>query len=130
MVVKVLWPEEHSGIADRLFERHGRRLAAPDLLRYEVANVIRHTDRLKPAERPVALANFQALPLRYVPLDDMALGEALHLALEREVTVYDASYAVLANRMGASLITADERFVRRMRDPKVVPLSEDPPEDA
>lgn len=130
MVVKVLWPEEHSDVARSLLRRQADRWVAPDLLRYEVCNTIRKTRALRDAaDRAAALASFLGMPITMLPLDRPMMTEALALALERELTAYDASYAVLARHLGTSLVTADDRFVRKMRDPRVVPLSEDPPED-
>ncbi|MCU7788635.1 type II toxin-antitoxin system VapC family toxin [Pyrobaculum sp. 3827-6] len=40
-------------------------------------------------------------------------GEALRLALERGLSVYDGVYVALARRLGAELYTADQEVVKR-----------------
>lgn len=129
VVVKVLWPEEDSDIVRSMLGR-GRTIVAPDLMRFEVTNVIRFTESLESKDRQPALALFNLLPISFVPSDAELVTDALSIALARNVSAYDASYVAVARRLGTSLLTADEKFVKRMRDPKVVPLSEDPPEDA
>jgi predicted nucleic acid-binding protein len=42
--------------------------------------------------------------------------EAVRLSRLYEVSVYDASYVVLAHSLGALFITADERLVRKMEN--------------
>lgn len=131
MVVKLLWPEEQSEVAESLVERCAGRLAAPHLLSYEVTSVVRHARRAgTTAEREKLLDEFHALPIRQLPLTPELHRQALTLAVEKNTSSYDAAYVILARSLGTSLVTADAKLVRAMRDPKVVPLSEDRPEDA
>ena len=50
-----------------------------------------------------------AFPLRVVPLGSV-VGAALTVAIERELSVYDACYVALAEAAGATLVTADRRL--------------------
>lgn len=130
VVIKVLWEEEDSELAESLFERAGDRLMAPGLLGYEVTSAIRHAKKpFALADREAFLGIFHALPIRQVPGEAALARDALRLALERGISVYDATYVVLARRLRTSLVTADARLVRAMRDAHVVPLAADLPED-
>lgn len=131
VVAKLLWPEPLSDAAAAVFEavRAGRLdVAAPTLLPFEVANAVRYAERLySDAERAEALAVFLGLQIRLVEPSRDVLGAALALALRRGVTVYDAAYYALAKDLGAQLLTADERFAKRVGGEGILLLSAERP---
>ena len=45
------------------------------------------------------------------------MGRAVELARMHDATVYDATFASLAESLGATFVTADERLVRRLEPP-------------
>lgn len=87
-------------------------LHAPSLLPYEVANVIRRqrvAGRLDATQVALVRRELGLLPVEYWPYEALAdrvweLGGAL--------TAYDAAYVALAERLGATLLTADRRLAR------------------
>ncbi len=88
------------------------RAIAPDLIWSEVGNAFRQSVRanlLTPAHADRALSALLQLPLHVQALAPLA-RPALAAALEREISVYDASYVVLAEALGAPLVTADRRL--------------------
>lgn len=115
---KWLVEEEHSDKATaltRLWDDEGRRLAAPQLMSFEVANAL---------HRRVARGDF-AVDVAAGFMDDlMSLGIAFHHgpdlhrgALElasqlQQGAVYDAHYLALAESLDCELWTADRRFHR------------------
>lgn len=60
-----------------------------------------------------SLRNLISLPLNLVSGTDL-LPSALDLALDYDITVYDASYVVLAQDLRFPLITADRRLLRKL----------------
>lgn len=88
-------------------------LLAPELLLAEVGQVLRKKERtgfLSSEECDAILDAVLALPLETVchrPL----LEDALALARETELTVYDALFLALARGRGADLISADARLM-------------------
>jgi predicted nucleic acid-binding protein len=99
--------------ADELAGRlEGRRLYAPPLLKYELANVA-----WKKARRHPAMSGRIARALR-VALDreswiswmDVDHADALLIARATGLTAYDASYLWLAGYLGAELVTLDARL--------------------
>ena len=44
------------------------------------------------------------------------LGDALGIALEHDITVYDASYVAASRLVDAPLITSDERLIAKLGD--------------
>lgn len=97
----------------------GRRLVAPTLLYYEVANALhRYAVRgdLVPAEAQALLDLALCLDVDVVSdggLHRRALQLADALALP---AAYDAHYLALAERLGAEFWTADARLVLAVQD--------------
>ncbi|MDE0172408.1 MAG: type II toxin-antitoxin system VapC family toxin [Defluviicoccus sp.] len=112
VAVKWLVAEEDADIADRL-AASGEELHAPRLMASEVANALWRKARLGQIERAEAGAAMTVLsdmPMRWN--DDETVGaDAVRLALALEHPVYDCVYLALAHRIGATVVTADRRFV-------------------
>ena len=88
----------------------------PDLFYAECANIFwKKVQRAvcTPAESTKALSNILALPLRSTPAVDLA-GDALTLALTQGISAYDGCYLALAQRLGAPLITADQKLEQKL----------------
>ncbi|MBI4543001.1 MAG: type II toxin-antitoxin system VapC family toxin [Gemmatimonadetes bacterium] len=89
-------------------------LAAPELLHYEVANVLVTGARLPSDLARQAYANFTALEIETYSLGAPEYDAAIALAAQRRVSVYDAAYAVLALALRCRLATADRRLARAL----------------
>ncbi|MGH7857199.1 MAG: type II toxin-antitoxin system VapC family toxin [Candidatus Binatia bacterium] len=90
----------------------GEEVAAPDLLPYEVASVCLKKMRRRPKDAERLLLAHRLLPrlsITFHPVDHVAV---LDLARESRLTTYDASYLWLARRLGAELLTFDQRLGR------------------
>ncbi len=121
-LLRLLLDERAASQADLLWEawhQEGRRLVAPTLLYYEVANALHryvaHGDLL-----PDEVETLLDLALR---MDIELVGDAgLHrraLQLARMFSlpaVYDAHYLALAERLGAEFWTADARLAQAVQD--------------
>ncbi len=98
-------------------ERGEAVLAAPDLVLVEIAHVLHRkrvaTGLLQPDFERL-WKDALRLPVDIVPVRDDIDG-AIELAAKLNLTVYDACYAALARRLGARLITADDRLARAAR---------------
>jgi predicted nucleic acid-binding protein len=94
--------------------------AAPELLTYEVANVLARGTRLDPAAARNGFERFNDLEVQTFALGDDEYRAALDLALTRRITVYDASYVALALALGARFATADRRLAERLAGLDVV----------
>ena len=109
--------EEHHENALLLKDRHvlGReRIAAPELLLYEVANVLRMKGRdLQSAVE--AFSAFCSVGVEVHSLEPSDLTEAMKLSHVYGISTYDASYLALAQARHCRLVTADERFLARLR---------------
>lgn len=93
-------------VAERLFDAR-ETLHAPHLLDLEIAQVLRRYERA--GDLSAARAN-----TAFVDLADMQIARYPHdfllprvWALRRNVTAYDGAYLVLAEMLGATLVTRD-----------------------
>lgn len=94
----------------------GSGLFAPSLLAYELASIAKRKATAYPQSLSVlgeALQTALALPIRWCDVDHMAV---LHLAMDNDLTTYDASYLYLARELGARLVTFDGRLARAVGD--------------
>lgn len=87
-------------------------LHAPELLPFEVSNVLRRhrvSQRLTSTEAALAHAGAAKLPITLWPF---AAVSARVTELGSVLTSYDASYVALAERLQARLVTCDHRIAR------------------
>jgi predicted nucleic acid-binding protein len=101
-------------IFDKLTLDPPAKLHVPDLFYIECANILlKYTHRfgrpLKDSQND--LADLRLLALHSTPTIDL-MEDALLLAAEKELTAYDACYAVLAQKLEIPLLTADEPMAR------------------
>lgn len=111
--IKLSIEEEFSDKVQRLFvklaEDSQTEIHVPDLFYIECANILlKYTRRYK---RPLAdsladLKDLHGLALQSTSTSEL-IEEALSLASEKNLTAYDACYAILAQRLKLPLITAD-----------------------
>jgi len=98
-------------------------LVVPDLFFPEIANVLWKKvarGELTAAEADRAADTILALDMEVVPSATLS-REALELACLIGHPAYDFHYAALARRLGVQMVTADARFVRKLRDVQPAP---------
>ena len=117
---KLFLAEEGSDAADVLFAQLAQsppaRFYVPDLFYSECANILwKYVRRFGyPAGNARQdVADLLALRLQTVSTADV-LAPALALALQYDITAYDACYAALAQQLDLPLITADSPLRRKL----------------
>lgn len=99
--------------AERLAARlAGSALHAPGHLAVEVTNVLRrhrNAGLLSDAEANLARTALSTLAIEFWPFEVLAERS---WQLGHNVSSYDAAYVALAERLGATLVTADARLAR------------------
>jgi predicted nucleic acid-binding protein len=88
----------------------GEALVGPDLLRVEVASVLRrhaHTGHLTPARADAALDDLLDFPIRVFPTRPLLRRV---WELRKYLTTYDGCYIALAEAVDSTLLTADRRL--------------------
>lgn len=89
-------------------------LSVPTLLGYELANVLRYKEHLATDQVEEAVQSLFDLGLEWVPISASTMRRAVVIARESGATVYDATFAAVAESLHAVFVTADERLVRRL----------------
>lgn len=106
--------EEEVEAARALLEAHrDRRLSVQmlDLTPYEVGNaLIRGRAGLRAEQVAVVLEAAREICAAVTP-DVRELAHAAQLAVEHDLTLYDAAYAAVARRRGAALATLDAKLL-------------------
>jgi predicted nucleic acid-binding protein len=111
--IKLFVEEEYSDKAQALFAGLASETIAelhvPDLFYIECANILlKYTRRFgrSLADSQADLADLNGLMLKVTSTGDL-MEKALTLAHEKNLSVYDACYAVLAQDLDLPLVTAD-----------------------
>lgn len=105
--------EEGSVHARRMRDEHisgVSEIAVPALFFYEVANVLATKIRLDPDEVQEAFTLISDFELNMHELDNADFADAIALSMSCKVSVYDACYLVLAERLGCRFLTADRKL--------------------
>jgi predicted nucleic acid-binding protein len=90
----------------------GAELSAPALWQYEVGNFL---GRALPEEAAEKLNLLFNLNIKSVDLTDSIFRRCFNWMREEKVSFYDVSYLAVAFEIEATLITADETFVKKMQ---------------
>ena len=123
-MVKFVLPEQDSSVSEKLIALHRVgtiNLIAPEYILVESANVLwKHLERqdIRPDEALESFSTLRDVGIRLVP-DAELLEDALTLAAEIGITVYDALFCALAVRENVQLITADNPLVSRTTGTRV-----------
>lgn len=118
VALKLFFVQPLSQKADELFAHLAAdartRFYVPDFFYAECVSALANYVRL--AKYPAAsarqdLAELRALSLHVTPTAALAVT-AMALAVAHRISGYDAFYVALAEKIGAPLVTADEKLVR------------------
>ena len=123
--IKLFVPEELSEKAEQVFSQLEDvppvRLYVPDLFYIECTNILwKYVRRFgyQAEKAQESIAKLSALALHPIASSQL-VSSALDLALAREITAYDACYATLARWLGISLLSADEKLIRKLKGSEV-----------
>ena len=110
--------EEYVPQAVSLLERHlhgDLEIHVPDLLFYELGNILRFKETLVSKDALTILRETFALALQIHPIDLLLAEETFRLTREHDITFYDASFVALSHLLDASFITADKKLFAKVK---------------
>lgn len=118
--------DRDKALALRDFHIAGRsKIYVPQLAFLEVLNAIRFNSKANEDDGENALEALHDLNLETKDANGDLLRKANAIAWANKITIYDALYVALAEKMGYPLITADEVMVKKLKGHSfVVPLRE------
>ena len=90
-------------------------LASPDLMLYEVANVLHLKKEFTEAAVKEALRFLLDIGVEIFTPTEEILDKAVHYTFHTNHSFYDCLYIALASHLGAHLLTADETLYKKAR---------------
>lgn len=128
VLVKWFMEEDDRDLALGLRDLHtsGRStLFVSELTFLEILNAIKYGPKANEEDGAEALHVLENLHLQVKPNDFELLRKANAIAWAYKITIYDALYVALAERVGYPLITADDVMIKKLKGHSiVVPLRE------
>jgi predicted nucleic acid-binding protein len=128
VVAALVTPEEYSDWASkRLLEYDDFHVL--DLNYYEVANALKYKESVRFDAKDAVEAFTQAaemMDLYAVHNFSEVINDAIVLAIELNITVYDAAFLSLAQKIGARLLTLDQKLVKKLEGTKYYSFMEYP----
>jgi len=99
-------------------------LIAPELVKYEIGNVLLTSKQLSISEASEAIEFFFSIPINFV-IETQELAESTYkIGQELKITYYDASFLSVAEQLGATLVTDNVKHHGKSTKVKVIPLKD------
>lgn len=99
-------------------------LLCPELLIYEIANVLRYKEDIEEELILKAILSIYEMEILF-SVNQKIMEKAVKLARKYGITVYDSTYLSFAQHAGCYLITADKKFFQKIKGmPGVIYISE------
>lgn len=92
-------------------------LIAPELVKYEIGNVLLFGKHLSPEQAVKTLTEFYNLPISFIPESKELAKETFKMAFDLKITYYDASFISLAKQYDAILVT--DNIKHQGKDPSI-----------
>lgn len=121
VVVKWYITEKYSEEALKIRDRHVNgeiQLLAPTLLPYEVINALKYSNLYTENELKLAATSLLNYGISLHPVTVKYAEKIVEIAVENNITVYDASYIALSVINNTRMITADEKLIEMLK-PKI-----------
>lgn len=116
--IAVKWVVEEDGTSEALSLRHKTKLIAPDLVVPECANILWkkvQRNELLTDEALLAARLLQGAEIELSPMRSL-LETATRMSIEINHPAYDCIYLALAVQKDCRLVTADQRFLRKLQE--------------
>jgi len=104
--------------AIEIMERHLTEqdfIAVPDLLPYEITNVLATKANVSEQEALAGISQILSYELEINSADPVDHAAMLRLSRAHHISVYDAAYVHLAQKLNCPLITADEKLYEKTK---------------
>jgi len=112
-ILDFLLPDEQSTYVIKTFEEYKKgqiTLVAPAILPFEIANGLKYAIKTKRINQKMALELLEIFLSLKIDLLNSDIYKILKTALEKELSIYDASYITLSEQENLSLLTLDRKL--------------------
>src|SRR3989344_4700048 len=99
-------------------------LIAPELAKYEIGNALLLRKKLSMNEAEVTFNNLFAFPIQFLIQSESLASRTYKIALETNITYYDASFIALAQEEDAILVTDNLKHQGKYSKIKVISLKD------
>jgi predicted nucleic acid-binding protein len=96
------------------------QVTIPDLVLYELSNALRFNPHFTTQDIDAAIHSVIDMNLTIRAAEQDILAQAIRLAFQYAVTVYDAYFFALATKNGLVLVTADYEFYQKIGEVKSI----------
>lgn len=131
VIIKWFIKEQDSEIANQVKEDYQKQiidLSIPDLLPYEVLNVLRYKPSMGENDLCKVVKDLDDFQLDKFTFDDDIPKKTISLSLKYGITVYEAVYLSLAAKHKYWFLTADEKLTTKLQEQEKVLLLKAYPE--
>ncbi len=94
-------------------ELQDAELTAPKLLRFELASICLKKIRTHPEQRDLLVTAYSMAHRLDISYSSVDFEKTIDLAEKTNLTLYDACYLWLANKLGAKLVTLDKQLLKQ-----------------
>ena len=118
VVVKWFVEEENSDKAIRLRDRYVEgeiSIVAPELIIFETLNALKYKRLFSVDELMKVAETLEAFSFTLYPLKDAYARKTIEIAVENNITIYDASYIALAAIKNTTMYTADKKLITQLK---------------
>ncbi len=91
------------------------KCAVSSLTEYELGNVLWKEAKNKRIDYDAAAQNFSEALSELTKMSINGIGDVLKIAIERNLTFYDASYVYIAEKEGLKLVTEDTELLLKCK---------------
>ncbi len=99
-------------------------LLAPELVKYEVGNVLLFSKKLSPDDAGIVLTQFYTLPIHFVSESEELSIDSFELASSLGITYYDAAFLAVAKYYESAVITENIKHQGKATNVRVISLKE------
>lgn len=118
VALKWFFPEEGSEAAKSLLRNE--IAAAPDMLLYELTNVLQWKQFLSKEDARRLIADFMGCDVQMFAIPSHKFNRVVDLAQEFDITTYDASFIAMAELLETEMVTADRKLLNKVKKLKYV----------
>ncbi|MCF2139244.1 MAG: type II toxin-antitoxin system VapC family toxin [Candidatus Lokiarchaeota archaeon] len=117
VIVKWFIDENNSDKAEKIKEQFVNEeinIIIPSLLYYEVLNALKYSKLFNVRELNLVGESLENYGFDVFAIKDEIREKMVEISLNFDVSIYDASYIALADKFNTQMVTADEKFSKKL----------------
>jgi predicted nucleic acid-binding protein len=99
-------------------------ITIPDLAIYEIANALRYNKNFDPEEVKKIISTLMELQLNIINVEEDLINSALDIAVEDDISIYDAIFISISEDLMMPLVTANPRHHMRSSKRNIINIKD------